>query len=458
MSSPGPARPPADAPPVEPADTSRAGETPPAGATATEPDTTRTRARRSSLVWHPDFRRLWVGDAFAQFGAQLTGIALPVLAVRDLGASEWQMGLLTAAETAAFLVIGLPTGAWVDRMRKRRVLITADLVRAVVLSVVVALALTGNGSMALLYAGALVLSVATVFFDVAHQSYVPGLVGLAHIGEGNAKLQATQSVAQVAAPAVGGALLRVIAAPLVIAVNAVTYLVSAVAVSRIRKVEELPPVESRRPLKEEIAEGLRFVIHQPLLRRIVACTAIANLAGAITTALIVLYALRTLGMDEAAYGTVLSASALGGLSGAVASNWLVRRIGEARIIPLAALGFAPGAALTPLAAFLPIPPQATLIAGGVLFYAMVVLYNVAQVSFRQRICPPPLLGRMNASVRFIVWGTTPIGGLLGGWLGHTWGVLPTLWIAAAGSLVAALPVVLSPLLQMRDLPGAPEPA
>ncbi|WP_454049577.1 MFS transporter [Cellulomonas sp. Marseille-Q8402] len=415
-------------------------------------------ARRRSLARHPDFRRLWTGDALSQLGFQLTGIALPVLAVRDLGATEWQMGLLTAAETAAFLIIGLPTGAWVDRMRKRRVLITADLVRAATLAVVVALALTGHASMAVLYAGALVMSVATVFFDVAHQSYVPGLVGLEHIGEGNAKLQATQSVAGVAGPALGGALLRVVAAPLLLAVNAGTYLVSALALSRIRKVEELPPVAGRRSLKVEIAEGLQFVLRQPLLRRIVACTAIGNLFTAAAGAVTVIYALRELGLDAAAYGTVLSASAVGGLLGAVSSDRLVRWVGEGRVIPLAALAFAPGAALTPLAVVLPFPPQATLIAGGVLFYGAVVVYNVAQVSFRQRVCPPPLLGRMNASVRFIVWGTTPIGGLLGGWIGHTWGVLPTLWVAAAGSVLAALPVLLSPLLGMRELPGAPAPA
>lgn len=428
---------------------------PPLGGTApVEPD---PPGRRRSLARHPDFRRLWAGDAFGQLGFQLTSIALPVLAVRDLHATEWQMGLLTAAETAAFLVIGLPTGAWVDRMRKRRVLITADLVRAAALSVVVVLALTGHASMAVLYAGALVMSVATVFFDVAHQSYVPGLVGLAHIGEGNAKLQATQSVAQVAGPAIGGALLRVVLAPVLLAVNVATYLVSALALSRIRKVEELPPREHRRPLKEEIAEGWHFVVRQPLLRRIVACTAIGNLFTAAAGAVTVIFALRTLGLDEAAYGTVLSASAVGGLLGAVASDRLVRWFGEGRVIPLSALAFAPGAALTPLAAVLPFPPQATLIAGGALFFFAVVVYNVAQVSFRQRVCPPPLLGRMNASVRFIVWGTTPIGGLLGGWLGHTFGATTTLWVGAAGAVVAALPVLLSPLLRMRELPGAPTP-
>ncbi|RMI07012.1 MFS transporter [Cellulomonas triticagri] len=411
-----------------------------------------------SLVHHPDFRRLWVGDALGQLGAQLTGLALPVLAVQTLDATEWQMGALTAAETAAFLVIGLPTGAWVDRMRKRRVLIVADVVRAVVLAVVVAAVLLGHGSMALLYAGALVISAASVFFDVAHQSYVPGLVGLAHIGEGNAKLQSTQSVAQVVGPALGGALLRVVSAPVLIAVNAVTYLLSAFAVGRIRKVEDLPPREHRRPLRTEIAEGLGFVLRHRLLRRIVACTSLGNLAGSITGALTVLYVIRDLGLDEAALGTVFSASAVGGLAGAVSAERLARWIGEARLIPLSALAWAPAAALTPLAAVLPLPPQAVLIVGGVTFSFAVVVYNVAQVTFRQRVCPPALLGRMNASVRFIVWGSMPLGGLLGGWLGHAFGVVPALWTAVGITALSALPVLVSPLLRMRDLPVAPEVA
>lgn len=410
-----------------------------------------------SLIRHADFRRLWVGDALGQLGAQLTGLALPVLAVRHLAATEAQMGLLTAAETAAFLVIGLPVGAWVDRMRKRRVLILADLVRALTLAVVVLLALTGHGSMPVLYVGALVISAASVFFDVSHQSYVPGLVGLERIGEGNAKLQATQSVAMVVGPALGGALLRVISAPLVIAVNAVTYVLSALAVGRIRAREELPPAHTRHPLRAEIAEGLSFVLRQPLLRRIVACTGIANLFSAVSGALVVIFALRELGLDEAAYGTTLSASAVGGLLGAALSDRLARWIGAGRVVPLSAVAFVPGTVLTPLAAILPVPPQLTLIVGGFGFSFAVVVYNVAQVSFRQRLCPPALLGRMNASVRFIVWGAMPLGGLLGGWLGHVYGVLPTLWVAAVGTALSTLPVVWSPLIRMRDLPGAEEP-
>lgn len=423
--------------------------------------TTPEPAPRRSLIHHRDFRWLWAGDAAGQLGAQLTAIALPIYAVQHLHASEWEMGVLTAAETAAFLVIGLPAGAWVDRMRKRRVLIVADLARAAVLALVVAAALAGHASIPLLVVAATAISVANVFFDVSHQSYVPGLVGLDHVVEGNSKLQATQSVALVVAPAVGGALLRVIAAPALIAVTVVTYLFSAFGVGRIAHREERLSTEGRRPLRTEIAEGLRFVVHQPLLRRIVATTALGNLGGAISGAVMVIFALRTLDLDTAAFGTVISAAAVGGLTGAFLADRVSRGVGEARVIPVSALAFLPAAVLVPLAASLPVSPQVVLVVSGVVLNFAVIVYNIAQVSFRQRLCPPALLGRMNASVRFIVWGVMPIGGLLGGWLGHTFGILPTLWVGVAVTAVSALPVVLSPMLGMRELPvpelPVPEP-
>jgi len=430
---------------------------PPADATdaPTVDDAPTAAPARRSLVHHRDFRWLWGGDALGQLGAQLTLLALPIYAVEHLLATEWQMGLLTATETAAFLVIGLPAGAWVDRMRKRRVLVVADLVRAAALAVVVAAALAGHASMTLLVAAAAVISVASVFFDVAHQSYVPGLVGLEHVVEGNSKLQATQSVAQVAAPAIGGALLRVVSAPALVAVTVVTYLLSAFGVGRIRHHEELPPREDRRPLRTEIAEGLRFVVHQPLLRRIVATTSISNFAGAITSAVLAIYALRVLGLDTATYGAIASASAAGGLAGAFAADHLARLVGESRVIPLSAVCSGVAGVLTPLSGVLPLPATPVLVGGLAVMFFGIVVYNVTQVSFRQRLCPPALLGRMNASVRFVVWGSMPLGGLLGGWLGHATSVLTTLWVAAGIGLVATLPVVVSPMLRARDLPAPP---
>jgi len=409
-------------------------------------------ASRTSLVHHRDFRALWAGDAFGQLGAQLALLAIPVLAVDTLAATAWEMGALTAAESAAFLLIGLPAGAWVDRLRKRRVLIGADLVRATVLAVVVACALTDTLTMPILYAAALVMSCATVFFDVAHQSYVPGLVGLDHIVEGNAKLQATASVAQVAGPALGGQLLRFVSAGAVVGVNVVTYLLSVVFVSRIRAVEELPPREERKPIVHEIREGLSFVVHQPLLVRMVACTSIGNLGWSVITALETLFVLRILGLSPAALGTALSAASVGGLLGALAGERAARLVGEARLVPVSAVAMVLPGVLVPLAGELPWPPTISLVVGlGLTFFSMVV-YNIATVSFRQRLCPPRLLGRMNASVRFIVWGSMPIGGLLGGWLGAWLGVVPALWVGVAISAASTLPVVLSPLLTMTTLP------
>ena len=428
----------------------------PAGPTLTAPDGA-APVRRRSLAFHRNFRQLWIGDAFGQLGAQLAIFALPIYAVQTLAATELEMGFLTAAETVAFPAIGLLVGAWVDRMNKRRTLIVADLVRAAALAVVVVTGLTGHGSVPLLIGVAVAMSCATVFFDVAHQSYVPGLVGLEHIAEGNSKLQATQSVAIAVGPGLGGQLLRVVTAPALVAITVVTYLVSALAVGRIRHDETLPPREERRPLRTEIAEGLRFVLGQPLLRRIVACTGLSNLAGAISGALMAIYALRVLDLSPAAFGAVGSAGAIGGLVGAVVAERLSRRIGEGRVIALSAAAWLPAMALTPLALPLAdagVPAGVTLVVGGGLQMFWIVVYNVAQVSFRQRLCPPALLGRMNASVRFLVWGGMPLGGLIGGFLGTHVGVVETLWIALAGTALGSLPVLLSPLARMRELPGA----
>ncbi|GAB2686264.1 MFS transporter [Thalassiella azotivora] len=427
----------------------------------TSPDTGVTPAppggaggRRDSLFRHHDFRQLWYGDAVSQLGVQLTMLALPVLAVRELAADEAQMGLLTTFEMLAFLVIGLPAGAWVDRWRKKRVLMAGDAVRGALLLTLPAAYVLDVLTIWQLYAVAVGVGAATVFFDVAYQSYLPDIVPSDRISEGNAKLQAVQSVAQVAGPAVGGSLIRVVGAPFTLLGTAVCMIGSIAFVGRIRQQESPPDRSTRRPLRTEIGEGLRFVRDHPLIRRITACTALANLFGATSGALLVLFALRDLDLTAAALGTVFSVGAVGGLLGAVVSDRVQRLVGEGRAIPLSALAWTPFFALTPVAAHAAdvVPPVVLLAVGSFGGMFCVVVYNVTQVSFRQRVCPRPLLGRMNASIRFVVWGIQPFGGLLAAVLGTRFGIVPTLWVTVAGSLVATLPVVLSPLLRMRDLP------
>lgn len=409
------------------------------------------------LFRHHDFRQLFFADVVSQCGTQLSLLALPVLAVRQLDANEFQMGVLSAFGTLAFLVIGLPAGAWVDRWLKQRVLVANDLLRGLaLLSLPVAWWLDAL-TLGQMYAVALVVGVGTVFFDVAYQSYLPEIVPSASISEGNAKLQSAGSVANLVGPAIGGALIKLVGAPVAIAIDVVSFVWSAYFVGRIRQVAVPPPRSERRPLGREIGEGLAFVVRHPLLSRIAACTSISNLFGSMSGALIVLFALRDLELTEAVLGLSFSAGALGGLGGALLSNRLIGLLGEGRAIPLSAIAIIPGGALLPLAGGhlggWEVPAVPALVASSVIFSFWVVVYNVTQVSFRQRLCPKPLLGRMNASIRFFVWGTMPVGALVGGVLGTLWGIRPVLWLSVLGYAFSVLPVLFSPLIRMRDLPA-----
>jgi MFS family permease len=409
-----------------------------------------TTSASASLWRHRDFRQLWGAETVSQLGTQVTQLALPIIAVTILAATPFQMGVLTALETAAFLVVGLPAGAWVDRWHRKRVLVANDLIRAVALGTLPLAWALDLLSLPQLFVIAAVTGTATVFFDVAYQSYLPALVAKNQIVDGNGKLETSRAVAQVAGPGITGVLLRIISAPVLIAADAVSFLLSAVFIGRIRQGDVVPDRKTRRPLRVEIAEGLSFVVRHPLLRRIVACTGIGNFGTAMMGALLVLFALRELHLAESTIGIVFAAGSVGGLVGAVTGARFAHWVGEGRAIPLSAMLLLPFVSLIPLAVLG--APAVLLVVSWFGFSWAVVAYNITQVSFRQRLCPPQLLGRMNASVRFIVFGTQPLGALLGGALGSWIGVVPTLWISVGVAGLAAVPVVFSPLIRMRDLP------
>jgi MFS family permease len=398
--------------------------------------------------------RLWAGETASQFGEQFGNLAIPVIAVSVLGATSFEVGMLNAAETLAFLVIGLPAGAWIDRWIKRRVMLRVDLIRAVLLAAIPVLWFTHLLAFWQLLIVATAVGVCSVFFDVSYQSFIPNLVRNDQIGDANSKLETSAQVARIAGPAAAGGLLALLAAPLLLAVTAVTYLLSFFALTSIRDNEVAKPVEDRRPLVVEIKEGLSWVFHQPLLVRIVLCTAISNLFGALIFAMMPILVLRELGLSPAFYGLIGSAGAVGGLLGASLSGRIQKWVGEGHAIPLSQIVFGLSVFLMPLAAFLPAVAVPLLIAGEFFFSASVLVYNIAQVSFRQRICPPALLGRMNASIRFIVWGVMPIGGLVAGLLSTGIGVVPTIIVGCAGSLLGGIPVIFSTLWRMRALPTA----
>ena len=415
---------------------------------------------RGTLWRHRDFRLLWGGETVSELGSQVSVLAIPLLAVRTLHATTFEVALLAAASTAAFLIVGLPAGVWVDRIRRRWVMMAADVGRMLALaSVPVAYAL-GALTLGQLVAVTLLTGVLTVFFDVAYQSYLPSLVGREHLVEGNAKLTGSAEAATVAGPSVAGLMVQAIGASYAIALDAVSFLVSGAAVAAIRTREPKPevPEGGHRSLVHDMGEGLRFVFGNVLLRAIAATTSTANLFSGISTAVEVVFLVRTIHASPAVIGLMFTLGGLGGVLGAFAAGPIARRFGGARAT-IIGLGFGVGVVLVPLSQ--PGPRVLLfgfgLMAGG---FAAVV-YNVNQVSFRQHLCPDRLLGRMNATMRFIVWGVIPIGALIGGVLGTALGLRTTLWIGSVGSILSIVWLLASPMRTMRDFPTSelpvPEP-
>jgi MFS family permease len=421
--------------------------------------TTEASTRQPASLWHHrDFLRLWAGDTISQLGTMITMLAMPLLAIKVLHASPFEVGLLTTCETLAFLLVGLPAGAWVDRMRRRNVLIAGDLARAVLLGSLPLAAWLHVLTLLQVYVVTLLVGVCTVFFDVAYQSYLPHLVGREHLVEGNAKLQASQSVSQVAGPSVGGFLVQALTAPYAILLDAASYLWSASWIVAIRKREPRPENGGERHLVAEVREGLSFVLRHRLLRAITATTGTSNLASsALMVALISLLASpRQLNLSAGTIGVLFTIGSAGGVLGALLARRFARWVGQGQAIWMSGFLWAPTMFIP---AFVHDDWTLGLLAGGqFLTSAGVVIYNITQVSFRQGLCPERLLGRMNATIRFLVWGTMPLGGLIGGALGSWIGLRPTIVVAAITALLAVLPVYLSPLRTMRELPQTYEEA
>ncbi|GAA2621787.1 MFS transporter [Dactylosporangium fulvum] len=404
---------------------------------------------RSGLLREHDFRQLFAADTISQVGTQVSMLALPLVAVLTLHATPLEVGVLTAFETAAFLLVGLPAGALVDRLRRRGTMVVADLLRAALLASVPIAWWLDLLEMPQLYVVGLLTGACTVFFDVSYQSYLPFLVGKEHLVEGNSRLELVRSTAQIGGPTLAGLLVKAIGAPFALAADAASYLVSALFLGRIRRREPLPERRPDAHLGREIMEGLRFVVGNPLLRVIAACTGTANFFGAIVNATLVVFLARELALSPALIGLYFTVGGLGALAGAFLVSPFTRLVGQGPAIWLGILVGGLGGLLVPLAA----PGWRLWLAafGTIVFGIGVIVYNVNQVSFRQGLTPDELLGRMNATMRFIVWGTLPLGGVVGGALAGWIGVHEALWVGAAGSLLAVVPVLVSPLRGMRQL-------
>jgi MFS family permease len=376
-----------------------------------------------SLWRHADFRRLWVATTVSQLGGQVTELALPLLAISVLGATTLQVGLLSAAEYLPLLLFGLPAGAIVDRMRRRRVLLAGDLGRAVVL-----------GSIPL----------AAAF----------GLLHLWPAGRRERQLQASTQGAAVLGPQLAGVLVAALRAPFAIALDALSFLGSAAFVRAIRRVEPAAPtVHKRQSIRRDAAEGLRYVLGTPVLRAIAVTAGCCLLFGRMVAVLLLVYLVREVRLGPAAIGLVFSLGSLGFFAGALSGKAIAARLGVGPTMVAATAVFGTGPLLLVVASRTTAPGLAAGLAVGALvllgFGALV--YNVTSAGLRQAYTPHGLQGRVTATIRLIAWGVTPVGAVAGGWLGGVLGLRPAIAVGALGCLLANVPLVASPIRRIRQL-------
>ena len=408
---------------------------------------------RGALWTNADFLNLWTGQSISELGSQVSQLAIPIVAAIALHSSPIVFSLLTVFGFLPFIFFALPAGAWVDRMRRKRILIVGDSSRAVLLATIPITYAFGALTIWQLLAIQFVVGVFTVFFDVAYQSYLPQLVQRDHLIDGNAKLQLTVSVAQVAGPSLSGGLIAAITAPYAIVADAISFVISTGFLLRIRKTETLPERAEGDPkprMWPEVKEGLNWILHNPYLRRIAACTGGSNFFSTMGFAIFVLYALRVLHLQPWEIGFVFGAGSVGAIVGALVVNRIQKRIGVGPTIITTAVLFSITGIAVPLAPrSFPLP---FLIGSFFVTQFGGVAYNIGQVSLRQAITPERLQGRMNAAMRWIVWGTIPLGTLLGGALGQVFTLRAALFVSAIGSLPIFLLVLFSPLRRLREMP------
>jgi MFS family permease len=412
-------------------------------------------SRRLPLWRQRNFMLLWTGQTISMTGSAVTTVALPLVAIAVLGASAVEVGLLTAAAYGAFIFVSLPAGVVVDRLPKRKIMIWCDSSRLVIIGSVPVAAALHRLTLGQLYAVALMAGACAVFFDVSQQSYLSSLLDPSDLTEGFGKLGASASFAQVSGRGLASGLVAVIGAAKAITADALSYAVSVTCLLLIRGNEPRPEAKSiaASQLRRDIVQGLIFITHHPVLRKTTACAATGNFFIAMQISLNLLFLVRVLHVPPALAGLFTAMGSLGGVVGGMLAASIGRRIGSARIIWFSLLVFGAPSLILPLAE--PGWRTALFVLGyGVAAFACAI-FAASQLAYRQSVCPPGLRGRMNAASRWIIWGTLPFGGLLGGILGSTIGIRSSIWIAYAGSWAAGFLVFFSPLRYARDVSDLP---
>ncbi|HVF15230.1 MAG TPA: MFS transporter [Acidimicrobiales bacterium] len=409
-----------------------------------------------------DFRRLWVAEVLSQTGSQISVLALPLVAIVVLGAGPAGVGILAAAGTAPVILFGLPAGVWLDRHRRKPVLVAADIGRAVALATVPVAYGLDLLSLPLVCGVTFVCGALTVVADVAAQAFLPSLLPRRDLAQGNANLELARAGAQTAGPGISGVLVSLIGGPLAVVGDAISYVCSAACISRTGG-DEPPvaaPVDHLRAsawarARTDMADGLRYVGSHQILRPIAVCSAVSNFGSSMVAAVVVLFMIRTLELGPGVIGLLLAVGNLGLIVGSALVTRLVRRFGPGPVI-IGSLGLG-----SPFTLLVPLAPEAyaipalviALLAAG----ARSPIYNVAQISLRQAITPPELHGRMTATMRMLVLSAMPVGALLGGLVATHSGLRPALLAGALLGCTAFVFPLLSPVRSLTTIPDEVDP-
>lgn len=420
-----------------------------------EPRVNRRIPRLRGVLRSPDFLKLWGGQAISALGSHITGGGLPLLAVITLKATSTQMGILSAVSGAPVLLFSLLAGVWVDRLRRRPILIAADIGRALLLATIPLVAMLGWLTIWQIYIVIALNGILTVVFNTAYRAYLPTLVEPDQIVEGNARLAVSESAAEVVGPGLTGLLVQTITAPMAILLDSLSFVVSVISLSAIHKPEPAAAsLENRQTLLQEAHEGLSMLLQQPVLRTLTAVDATHSFFGNFIGVLYALYAIRVLHISPFWMGVTIGIGGASSLVGALLAERAAQRLGLGRTLlgtvwieKLFNLAIPLAASFPPFGLVLLILSQMGDILG--------TIYAINAISLRQAITPSRLLGRVSASMELITAGVGPLGALLGGVLGDKIGVQDTLFVSIAGMTFAGVWLLLSPirhLLSIQDQP------
>lgn len=406
----------------------------------------------SESLWrNTDFRKLWAGQTVSELGSVVTRTAVPLVALIVLGAGPFQMALLIVAASLAVLLVGLFAGAWVDRLRRRPLLIWADAVRAVLLFSIPLAYLAGVLRIEQLYVVVFIEGCLGALFDAAYPAYVPSLIGVDRVVEGNSKLATSSSLAEIGGPGLAGGLVQAIGPPLAVLVDAISFVVSAITLLLIRRPEpSRPPRTSTTPIRAEILEGLRLIRRHAVVLPLTLRSVTAHVAGSFYGVLYTIYLINELHLSPLLLGIVVSAGGVGSLIGSLFASRIIGRFGLGPALIWTAIGAAVIGVLTPLA-------------GGPLLLATLMVFlpqligdglqtieGVAELSLIQGVIPDRILGRVNANLEVFSHGIAyPLGALgaavVAGWIGVRGGIA----IGWAGMAISILLLVFSPLPGIR---------